>query len=140
MFSEMHCGGVRRNKVTEVPAVADRAEAMNSNPADQLGFAIAATLLQHKRLQKGIAGTSLRLFRPTKLKEPGWPLWHLAVTRHVRIYEGPRVNAARLKYCDTTTGNQWQTGNTNLNLNQRDRGLLSPSFAPYGERQRGQLR
>ena len=50
-----------------------------------------------------------------------------AVTRHVRIYEGPRVNEARLKYCDTTTGNQWQTGKTNLNLNQRDAGLLSRS-------------
>ena len=50
-----------------------------------------------------------------------------AVTRHVRIYEGPMVNAARLKYCDTTTGNQWQTGNTNLNLNHSDLGLLSNS-------------
>lgn len=50
-----------------------------------------------------------------------------AVTRHVRICEGPRVNAARLKYCDTTTGNQWQTVNTKRNLNQRDPGLLSRS-------------
>ena len=49
-----------------------------------------------------------------------------AVTPHVRIWEGPRVNEARLKSCDTTPGNPWQTGNTNLNLNQRDLGLLAP--------------
>ena len=50
-----------------------------------------------------------------------------ALTAHVRIYEGPRVNAARLEYCDTTRGNGWPTVNTNPNLNQRDLGLLTPS-------------
>ena len=48
-----------------------------------------------------------------------------ALTAHVRIYEGPRVNAARLEYCDTTRGNGWPTVNTNPNLNQRDLGLLT---------------
>ena len=48
-----------------------------------------------------------------------------AVTPHVRIYEGPSVNAARLQYCDNTKGNRWQTGNTKLNLNQRDLSLLT---------------
>jgi len=52
-----------------------------------------------------------------------------AVTPHVRIYEGPRVNAARLSYCDTARGNGWPTVNTNLNLNQRDLGLLTREHA-----------
>ncbi len=65
--------GVGRNKGTEVPAVADQAEATNCSSAEQPRFAIAATLRQHNRRQKFIAGTSLRLFRPTTLKEPGRP-------------------------------------------------------------------
>ena len=57
--------------------------------------------------------------KPSEIWEPD------AVTPHVRICEGPRVNAARLKSCDTTMGNQWPTGNTKLNLNPRDLGLLA---------------
>lgn len=61
------------------------------------------------------------------MREPS-DIWEPdAVTPHVRIYEGPRVNAARLTYCDTTRGNGWQTVNTKLNLNQRDLGLLTQS-------------
>ena len=58
---------------------------------------------------------------PSEIWEPD------AVTPHVRICEGPRVNWKRLKSCDTTTGNQWTTGNTNLNLNPKDLGLLTQS-------------
>ena len=57
--------------------------------------------------------------------EPGVGWEPDAVTRHVGIYEGQMVNAARFKYCDTTTGNEWQTVNTKRNLNQRDHGLLT---------------
>lgn len=32
-----------------------------------------------------------------------------------------------MKYCDTTRGNGWTTGNTNLILNPRDRNLLAAS-------------
>ena len=56
---------------------------------------------------------------PSEIWEPD------AVTRHVRIYEGPRVKKAGLKSCNTIMGNQWPTGNTKLNLNQRDLGLLT---------------
>ena len=46
-------------------------------------------------------------------------------------------NYARLKYCDTTMGNRWPTGNTNLNLNVKDTFLLARSglaFASFGAR------
>lgn len=36
------------------------------------------------------------LIMPSEIWEP------YALTAHVRIYEGPRVNAARFEYCDTT--------------------------------------
>ena len=50
-----------------------------------------------------------------------------ALTAHVRFWEGAVPNWIRLKYCDTTTGNQVATGNTNLNLKPRGTALLTRS-------------
>ena len=46
---------------------------------------------------------------------------------HVRFWEGPVVNWTWIESCDTTIGNEWQTGNTNCILNPRDPGLLAVS-------------
>ena len=90
----------------------------------------ASTVEEALRLMKG--------FQPVMVEHGGFKSsLHLAVAGdigepdarkwHVRIGEGPRVNEARLEYCGTTTGNRWQTVNTNPNLNRRDLGLLAPS-------------
>ena len=50
-----------------------------------------------------------------------------ALTAHVRICEGANFNPAGIPYCDTTTGNQWQTGNTNRILNKKEFALLTRS-------------
>ena len=48
-----------------------------------------------------------------------------ALTAHVRFWEGSALNWAWIEYCDTTTGNEWQTGNTNPILNLKDAVLLT---------------
>jgi hypothetical protein len=38
------------------------------------------------------------------------------------------VNRTWIEFCDTTIGNEWQTGNTNRILTLRDAGLLARSW------------
>jgi len=42
---------------------------------------------------------------------------------------GGELNCARIKYCDTTRGNRWQTGKTNRILNTREFALLTRAAA-----------
>ena len=48
-----------------------------------------------------------------------------ALTAHVRFWEGSVLHWAGIENCDTTKGNEWQTGNTNPILNLRDAVLLT---------------
>ncbi len=58
-----------------------------------------------------------------KVTSDGWE--PDALTAQVRFWEGSAYNRTRIEYCDTTSGNAWQTVNTNPILHSKDSVLLT---------------